>query len=366
VNLIMQRVKLERWLQRQWQHRGVWAWTMVPLAVLFGMLLKLRAARFQYFQPQRRRIKIPIVVVGNIYVGGTGKTPVVIALVKQLRALGWHPGVISRGYGTLIGDQPLVGQGAVDARRFGDEPSLITRETGVPIAVHPNRQQACVDLIAQFPHIDLVISDDGLQHLRLPRDIELVVQDRRGTGNGWLLPAGPLREPVGRLRSVHAILTRTEDAPLPEQERSTFLDVLHPLNANVRQATATLKIYQFRHMLSGKTLDPARFASMVQHLDVTAVAGIATPERFFSSLRNIGIPLTQTLALPDHFSFDQTPFASLSANIIVLTGKDAIKCQELNDDRLWVADVDMTFSDPEFLPWLDQQLHAKASRLRHD
>lgn len=363
---MMQRAKLERWLQRQWRHRGVLAWTMVPLALLFGLLLKLRAARFTYFQPQLRLIKIPILVVGNIYIGGTGKTPVVIALVKQLSALGWHPGVISRGYGTHIGDQPLVGQGSVDAKQFGDEPSLITRETGVPIAVHPNRQQACLDLIAQFPHINLVISDDGLQHLRLPRDIELVVQDVRGTGNGWLLPAGPLREPVSRLRSVHAVLTRIDDAPLHEKKQSTLLAVTHHLNANVRKANISLKIGQFRHLLSGKTQDLATFSVFVQNFAVAAVAGIATPERFFSSLRNIGIPLTQAMALPDHYSFEQSSFAKLSANIIVLTGKDAIKCQEIPDDRLWVAEVDMTFSDPEFLPWLDHQLHTKASRLGHD
>jgi len=362
----MLRAKFERWLQRQWQHRGVWAWTMVPLALLFGVILKLRAARFKYFHYPLRQIKIPILVVGNIYIGGTGKTPVVIALVKQLSALGWRPGVISRGYGTHIGDQPVVGQGSVDAKQFGDEPSLITRETGAPVAVHPNRHQACLDLLTQFPQTNLVISDDGLQHLRLPRDLELVVQDVRGMGNGWLLPAGPLREPVSRLRSVDAVLTRTDDASLHEKKQSTLLSVTHHSNANLRKTSISLQICQFRHMLSGMTQDPATFLSSVSNLTVTAIAGIATPERFFSSLRSIGIPLKQVLAFPDHFSFEQSPFARLTADIIVLTGKDAIKCQEVSDDRLWVAEVDIRFSDPEFLPWLDHQLRTKASRLSHD
>lgn len=362
----MLRVKFERWLQRQWQHRGVWAWAMVPLALLFGLILKLRAIRFKYVRYPLRQIKIPILVVGNIYIGGTGKTPVVIALVKQLRALGWHPGVISRGYGTHIGDQPLVGQGPVDARQFGDEPSLIARETGAPVAVHPNRHQACLDLLKQFPQINLVISDDGLQHLRLPRDIELVVQDARGAGNGWLLPAGPLREPIRRLRSVDAVLTRTDDATLHEKKQSTLLAVTHHLNANLRKSSISLQICQFRHLRSGRTQDPATFLSSVTHQAVTAIAGIATPERFFSSLRNIGIPLKQVFALPDHFSFEQSPFATLAADVIVLTGKDAIKCQEVTDDRLWVAEVDMRFSDPEFLPWLDHLLRTKASRLSRD
>lgn len=366
MNLITLRTQFERWLQRQWQHRGVWAWTMAPFALLFGLILKLRALRFQYVHPSHRQIKIPILVVGNIYIGGTGKTPVVIALVKQLRAFGWQPGVISRGYGTHIGDHPLVGQGMVDAKMFGDEPSLITHETGAPIAVHPNRHQACLDLLTQFPQINLVISDDGLQHLRLPRDIELVVQDVRGTGNGWLLPAGPLREPVSRLRDADALLTRTDDVPLHEKKQSTLLAVTHHQNSNLRKTSIFLQICQFRHLRSGRMQDPATFSSYVTSLAVTAVAGIATPEKFFSSLRTIGISLKQVLALPDHFSFEQSPFASLDADIIVLTGKDAIKCHDVTDDRLWVAEVDTRFSDPEFLPWLDHQLRTKASRLSHD
>lgn len=366
MSLITLRIKFERWLHQQWQHRGVWAWVMAPIALLYGFILKLRAARFERFPHQPRQIRIPILVVGNIYIGGTGKTPVVIALVKQLSALGWHPGVISRGYGTRMGDKPLLGQGVVDPKLFGDEPAMITRETGIPIAVHPNRYQACVDLVTQFPHINLVISDDGLQHLRLPRDIELVIQDLRGTGNGWLLPAGPLREPVSRLRSVQAILTRTDGASLHEKKQSALLSVTQHINANLRKTSISLEICKFRHLRSGKMQEPAAFLSFVQNLSVTAVAGIATPERFFSGLRKIGIPLSRVVALPDHFSFAQSPFATLVGDVIVLTGKDAIKCQDVTDERLWVAEVDMTFGDPGFLPWLDHQLNTKASRLRHD
>lgn len=366
MNLTSLRAAIEKWLHRQWQRRGVWAWAMAPLALLFGLILKIRALRFKKLLYPHDQINIPILVVGNIYIGGTGKTPVVIALVKQLSALGWQPGVISRGYGTDIGDQPLLGQGSVDAKQFGDEPALITHETGVPIAVHPNRHQACLDLITQFPHINLIISDDGLQHLRLPRDIELVVQDARGTGNGWLLPAGPLREPVSRLSTVHAVLTRIDEAPLNAKKQSALLAVTHHTATNLRKTSISLQICRFRHLLSGQTQEPASFVSFVHTLSVTAVAGIANPQRFFASLQKTGIPLAQALALPDHFSFDHSPFASLSADVILLTGKDAIKCKALMDDRLWVAEVDMTFADPEFLPWLNHQLQAKASRLSPD
>jgi len=366
VNVVTLRVNIERWLHRQWQRRGMWAWAMAPFAMLFGLILNIRAKRLRHFRHLNSQIKIPVLVVGNIYVGGTGKTPVVIALVKALSARGWRPGVVSRGYGTHIGERPLLGQGLVDAKQFGDEPALIAQETGAPVAVHPDRYQACLSLMNQFPDVDLVISDDGLQHLTLPRDIEIVVQDERSIGNGWLLPAGPLREPVSRLLKVDAVLTRKNHAPLNESKQSALLAVTHHLTTNQRKSNIFLQINRFRHLQSGETQEPAAFLSFVKHLSVNAAAGIANPERFFNSLKEMGISLKQTLPLPDHFSFDLSPFAALFSDVILVTGKDAIKCKAVKDERLWVAEVDMTFSDPEFLSWLDHQLLAKASRLRRD
>ena len=366
MNVMTLRVNIERWLHRQWQHRGIWAWTMAPFAMLFGLILNIRAKRLRSFRDANGPIKIPVLVVGNIYVGGTGKTPVVIALVKALCTRGWRPGVVSRGYGTHIGERPIVGQGLVDAKQYGDEPALIAHETGVPVAVHPDRYQACLDLMHQFPDVNLVISDDGLQHMKLPRDIEIVVQDERSTGNGWLLPAGPLREPVSRLRKVDAVLTRKNHAPLNENKQSALLAVTHHLTTNLRKSNIFLQINRFRHLQSGETQEPMAFLSFVKHLNVTAAAGIANPERFFTSLKEMGISLRQSIPLPDHFSFDLSPFAALVTDVVLITGKDAIKCKAVQDDRLWVAEVDMTFSDPEFLPWLDHQLLAKASRLSRD
>ena len=362
MNLAAVRSHFEHWLHRQWQYRGTWAWLMAPVALIFGLILKVRGIRYAHLNRLQNPLTVPLLVVGNIYIGGTGKTPVVIALIKQLGALGWQPGVISRGYGTDIGQHPLLGQGLLDAHRFGDEPALIARETGAPIAVHPNRRQACLALIKQYPHINLVISDDGLQHLRLPRDIELVVQDERGVGNGWLLPAGPLREPVSRLNTVHAVLTRTNDISLSVKKQSTLLAVTHHNNARVRKASISLVICRFRHLQSGDVLDAASFLTLARDHAVAAVAGIAAPERFFMGLRQIGLSLLETLALPDHFSYTQSPFSTLNTGLIVITDKDAVKCQSVADNRIWVAEVEMTFSDPEFLTWLDQLLQAKASR----
>lgn len=343
------RTNIEHWLQRQWQKRGVWAWLMAPFSLLFGVILKIRTTHHYYFK-RHTDFPIPIVVVGNIYVGGTGKTPVVIALVKQLRAVGWHPGVISRGYGTHIGEKPLVGQGKLDARLFGDEPALIARETGVPIAVHPNRSLAYFSLLACNPQIDLVISDDGLQHLGLHRDIEIVVQDERGTGNGWLLPAGPLREPVSRLKTVQALISRTNNAS-PSSLPTT--------PCSVRQTAASLRVMQFRHLNSGQLLDPPSFIARFKGLKIMAIAGIANPSQFFISLQKIGVELSEQRALADHFTFEASTFQALDAECVLMTAKDAVKCENMEDDRLWVADAEMYFSDSDFLLWLDAQLKAK-------
>lgn len=339
---------------------------MAPFALLFGLILKVRAKRYARLNRLTHRAPIPILVIGNLYIGGTGKTPVVIALIKHLRAHGWHPGVVSRGYGTNIGQRPVLGQGKLEAKHFGDEPALIARETDAPIAVHPNRFQAYLDLIEKYPHVNLVISDDGLQHLRLPRDIELVVQDERRVGNGWLLPAGPLREPVSRLNAVDAVLTRTDDAPSSVKKKSALLAITQHVNAKVRKTSMSLGICRFRHLQTGISREPESFLELSHGLNIAAVAGIASPERFFLGLRQIGLFLAETLSLPDHFSYDPSPFSSLNASLIVLTSKDAIKCENIGDDRIWVAEVEMHFSDPEFIPWLNQLLLTKASRLKHD
>ncbi len=350
------RTSIEHWLQRQWQQRGVWAWSMAPLSLLFGALLKIRVLHHYYFK-RDAVFPIPVVVVGNIYIGGTGKTPVVIALVKQLRVLGWHPGVISRGYGTQIGDKPLVGQGKLDASLFGDEPALIARETGVPIAVHPNRPQAYFSLLALNPQIDLVISDDGLQHLRLHRDIEIVVQDERGTGNGWLLPAGPLREPVSRLNSVQALISRTENAASTPSTTTSSL---------VRKTAASFRMIQFRNLFSGQLLDPPSFIARTKGLKIMAIAGIANPAQFFLSLHNIGIALSEQRALADHYTFEASIFQALDAECVLMTAKDAVKCENIKDNRLWVVETEVYFSDPDFMPWLNEQLKAKSVQPQPD
>ena len=182
------RATFESWLHRQWTKRGLLAWALSPLSLIF-----LCVARNRRLKTQPHKLPVPVVVVGNIYVGGTGKTPVTIALVKELIKRGHHPGVVSRGFGRKH-DKPLMVLPDSPAQSVGDEPLLIARQTRVPVAVARDRVAAALLLLDKHPECDIIISDDGLQHYALARDVELAVVGARGLGNGWVLPAGPLRE----------------------------------------------------------------------------------------------------------------------------------------------------------------------------
>lgn len=340
------RLRLVRWFDHQWQHRGTWAWLMAPFALLTFVTLTFRRLVLRSIAAHSGRSPVPIIVVGNIYIGGTGKTPVVIALLALLRAKGWRPGVISRGYGVQAGPDALTGCGVLDAARFGDEPALIAQEAGVPVAVHPNRRLAWQALLKEYPSTDVIVSDDGLQHAMLTRDLELVVQDTRGVGNGWLLPAGPLRDPPSRLRSIDALITRRTPA-----ERAMPSGGLAP-----KELAATMHIAGFKQLTSGQQLSPDDFVTRCANQTLAAYAGIGAPERFFSDLRALGLRLTHTTALPDHHLFNATTLHAPEADIVVITSKDAVKCNALSDSKIWVAQAHLAFSDPLFDVWLHERL----------
>lgn len=335
------------WLHRQWLRRGLWAWVMAPFSLVAYLVLTVRHISLRSIAAHSPRAPIPVIMVGNLYIGGTGKTPVVIALLEQLRAKGWHPGVISRGYGVQAGADALTGCGTIDAARFGDEPALIARESGVAVAVHPNRRLAWQALLKHFPQTDVIVSDDGLQHATLMRDIELVVQDARGVGNGWLLPAGPLRDPPSRLRTVDALITR-----LTHGERTPPSKGLAP-----KELEARMSISGFKQLASEQRLSPSEFLAFCANKSVYAYAGIGAPERFFVDLRTLGLQLQRTTPLPDHYTFTPTTLCAPQADIVIITSKDAVKCEALSDSKIWVAQVHSTFSDPYFADWLDARLN---------
>ena len=320
---------LETILTRAWLRRGPLACALLPLALVFGALAAARAALYRTGLKQSTRLPVPVVVVGNIFIGGTGKTPLTIWLVGVLRAAGFTPGVISRGFGSSDA-APRAVSAASNAQQAGDEPLLIARRAACPVVVGRDRAAAGRALLAAHPAVDIIISDDGLQHSALQRDVEIMLFDARGAGNGWLLPAGPLREPRARRRDFTII-----NAP----------EITPELRASVGGAP-------FRMHLAGAQAEPLLHPGQGVALAalagqrIVAAAGIGNPGRFFAMLRAAGL-VFEELALPDHHDFLDAPFARVDADIILITEKDAVKCGQIDDlkddPRLWVVPVSAQF-----------------------
>lgn len=316
--------KLETTLTRAWLRRGLLAWTLLPVALLFRLLAALRRALFRIGIKRAERLPVPVIVVGNIFIGGTGKTPLTIWLAEALRAAGMRPGVISRGHGGE-GSAPRAVTPQSDPREVGDEPLLIAARAGCPVVVGRRRVEAGRALLAAHPEVDVLIADDGLQHLALGRDVEIVLFDGRGVGNGWLLPAGPLREPPSRRRDFTVV-----NAP----------DITPALARAVGGEP-------WRMALAGDYAEPlhggARLPlAQLQGKRIVAAAGIGNPGRFFTMLRAAGLTVGE-LPLPDHHDFLDAPFEAVDAEIILITEKDAVKCRQIDnlkdDPRLWVVPV---------------------------
>ena len=293
------------------------------------------------------RAPVPVIIVGNLYVGGVGKTPVVIALVQELLALGWKPGVISRGYGVKLGPRAHSGQGDLDPWAMGDEPALISEQTHAPICVHPDRRLACQTLLKTYPEIDVIVSDDGLQHLALARDFEIIVQDQRRNGNGWLLPAGPLREPPSRLNTVDLVITRQAS----RHQNSATQALQSPA-----QLSTWLQITRLRSLDRKINLSVNEFIKLQTYKTSHAIAAISEPDRFFKSLREVAILYQGSTGLPDHHPLDAAFFKTQQADLLLITAKDAVKCRALDDPRIWVVDTETVFSDPLWATKLSKQL----------
>lgn len=340
------RRKLIDALQRTWQRRGFASLVLLPAAALFGTVVALRRRLYARGDLASSRLPVPVVVVGNLVVGGAGKTPVVIAVVAALRRHGFRPGVVSRGYGRDDDRRIEVVGLDSDAGQVGDEPLLLRRRTGAPVVVGRDRVAAAHALLAAEPAVDVVVSDDGLQHLALERDVEVLVFDERGAGNGRLLPAGPLREPLpgstpaGRLVVYNAAAPTT---PLAGHIARRMLLGALPLDAWWRGEAASPDILA---SLQGRTL--------------LAVCGVARPERFFAMLRERGLTIEE-LALDDHHAFTTLPWPLTTADVIV-TEKDAVKLPPTVriGSRVWVAALDLV-PDPSFEPALVALVAAAAS-----
>jgi len=316
--------RLESTLTRAWLRRGPLACALLPLSLLFRLLAALRARLFRAGVLRSERLPVPVVVVGNIFIGGTGKTPLTIWLAQALRAAGLHPGVISRGHGGKE-SAPREVTLASSPVEVGDEPLLIAARAGCPVFVGRRRAEAGRALLAAHPEVDVLIADDGLQHYALARDVEIVLFDGRGVGNGWTLPAGPLREPPSRRRDV-TVVNAPEITP-----------------ALARAVGGR----PFRMRLEGGMAEPLPGGAAVPLPSLAgkrlaAAAGIGNPGRFFAMLRSHGLDFAE-LPLPDHHDFLDRPFDAVDADVILITEKDAVKCRQLDnlkdDPRLWVVPV---------------------------
>lgn len=290
-----------------WYEGGALELPLLPLATLFGLVSSARRQAYRHGWLHSVRIGVPVIVIGNITAGGVGKTPLVMWVVERLRELGFNPGIVSRGYGGEGRREPVRVNARSDPRQVGDEPVLMAARLGCPVAVSPDRVAAAGLLLPEG--VNVIVADDGLQHYRLARDIEIAVVDgARGQGNGRLLPAGPLREPVRRLKEVSAVI----------------------VNDGV-QGQMRLCLDEARPLLGGKGQPLSVFRDRTVH----AVAGIGHPRRFFDMLRAQGLDLIEH-PFPDHHRFMPSDLDFGDDAPVLMTEKDAVKCRCFERPGTWI------------------------------
>ena len=315
---------------------------LTPLSSLFAVAAAARRALYRVGVFQSQRLPVPVVIIGNLTVGGSGKTPLVAALAQELATRGWRPGIVSRGYGRRgkegAGVVALLVTPDADPARVGDEPLLLAR-SGFPVAVARDRVAAGRALLAAHPDCNVILADDGLQHYALARDVEIVVVDAaRGFGNGWRLPAGPLREGPLRLTMVDAVVALASDDATP----------LTTLPGAYRM---TLVGDKFRRVSAPEVMSTAdAFAGAGVH----AVAGIGNPDRFFAQLRALGIEVIGH-HFPDHHHFVAADLAFPDATMVLMTEKDAVKCRAFADERCWYLPIRARI-DPALVVHVEEKL----------
>lgn len=354
MSAITRRARLELWLTGVWYRgnpAGFWAGLgLSALTVLHhlyrrwaGLQTRSLAARVPYTQGPL------VVVVGNLIAGGAGKTPLVLGLAHTLTSKGYRVGLLSRGYGRS--GQAVAVLSTMDepphqlSQTCGDEPVYLHQMSGCPVAVGRDRTAALAALLGEFPRLNVVISDDGLQHHRLKRHVEWLAFDARAAGNRRLLPAGPLREPLERANAVDAIVcSNCEPAHIAQQTG------LPPDN---RWHAVTVRLSGFVQASSGLTMTVEQAIAQWSTSTVAAFTGLAEPDKLFASLRQAGLNLTHTTALPDHAQYPIDFCESLLGQVLITTGKDAVKLNT-DDPRLWVAEIAVQLPQALINPIEDQ------------
>ncbi len=324
-------------LEYYWYNKSTITLLLLPVSWLFCVIAVVRRLLYRMGVLKVHQIPVPVIIVGNISVGGTGKTPLVTWLVKELRKQGFTPGIVSRGYGGGASHWPQQVRSDSDPRMVGDEAVLLARRTGCPMAVGPNRVDAATALLS-YTDCDVIVADDGLQHYALARDVEIAVIDGvRRFGNGYCLPAGPLREPLSRIKSVDIVVTNGV-AGVREYHMELVLGRLQNL-ASPEKTTAL-------HFFSGST--------------VHAIAGIGHPERFFRQLESHGLTVIEH-PFPDHHPFLAEDIIFADELPVLMTEKDAVKCQGYATERHWSVPVDARI-DERMLPLILRRIKKSESK----
>ncbi|HAT40719.1 MAG TPA: tetraacyldisaccharide 4'-kinase [Rheinheimera sp.] len=315
-------------LEQSWYKRWGWSLLLWPLSVVFAALSALRRLCFKLGVLKSHKVAAPVVVVGNISVGGTGKTPFTLWLCDYLQQQGLKPGILSRGYGVKLTEPTLV-QPSHSAADVGDEPRLLASASGRPVLVWPNRVEGALALLAKTD-VNILICDDGLQHYALQRDLEIVLIDgQRGLGNGCLLPAGPLREGAWRLKCVDLVLSNS----------GASVWTPHQLTLQA---------------LPAQPVNPASMGLLTTGCAVSIVTGIGNPNRFVDTVQQAGFTVQSSHFFPDHHAFQPADFAGVKGPILMTT-KDAVKCQSFANDDWFMLPVQAT-PDPQAIALISQQL----------
>lgn len=322
------------WLQKQWNGYSIWHFVLLPLSLIFFLLSTARKYLFRFGVLKSYKLPVSVIIVGNISVGGTGKTPLVIWLAEQLKQKGFKPGIISRGYGGSVSDIREVFANS-SSSQVGDEPLLIAKRINLPVFVGANRVDAGLALLEAHPEVNVIISDDGLQHYRLQRDIEIALVDaERGFGTAMLLPAGPLRESKTRLSTVDAIVMTNAN-----QQSSIKTEFLPPVFEMEFSGD------MFVSLLDGQSRQKADFFN---HKPLVAIAGIGNPKRFFNALTKMGLVFEQK-SFPDHHAYVLEELSSFAGKTILMTEKDAVKCEQFAKGNtkydIWILPVSANIGD---------------------
>lgn len=344
-------------LQQAWYSETKWVWCLAPLSALFWVLSSLRRLFFSLGLLSSTGANIPVVVVGNIGIGGNGKTPLVLALVKSLVEKGYSPAVLSRGYGGKQTQFPYIVNPDDPAHLVGDEPALIVKRENILLVIDPVRARG-VEFIQNNTNANVIICDDGLQHYAMKRDLELCVLDKRGVGNGYLLPMGPLREGVWRLNTVDAVVNNIgfeavqDNAIVGSKAAVKDFDMrLHAMRwVNVKSAHSK-SMEEFTLELAQKHKEG---------LQVNALAGIGDPKRFFDTLTSMAINTHTQTAFADHYQFIANDLPPQS--MVLMTEKDAVKCTKFAHENCWYLEISAVLPDA-FFQLIVKGIETKAKHL---